>query len=458
MKQNEWRNQELIDYIIYLYNLFHKIDYDIRRPFSQMLWVLYEKQHQPIIFHKLESENITFEQIKDFILAILSKDDFLNKCCGNEFINLVLTIDIIFFRDESPLKIAKADLTFKLKEFENLIYDSGQYNKKSYCHIFNVGSVSLPNEPIFGDYKLESLNPYDLPILIGEKSLFSSLHPFELSPLFLTKEDSLPCNNEEINSHILNIWQGANIYIQVLKYIKDSPICIDYVTLLYSPFWLNSVRREGIFLFGRPLRSKSNNKYDIDKDTQKLALKWLTFLSSDGIKKRFDMDYMQTEKIKIPELRKTISTAGTHYENYHNREEVSDKFILLIFALESLFSPITESTYRISMHAATLLEDYGPNRNIIFKFMSKMLKNRADLVHGRKLFNELDISENDIERFASYIRQSMLSIIAIYLRGENSRGNLLKRLDNLVLGAENYPSFNEETNLEKFIDVVLTKG
>ena len=458
MKQNECRNQELINYIIYLYNLFHIIDYDIRRPFSQILWVLYEKQYQPIIFHKLESENITFQQVKDLILAILSKDDFLNKCCGNEFINLVLIIDIIFFRDESPLKIAKADLTFKLKEFENLIYDSGEYNKKSYCHIFNVGSVSFPNEPIFGDYKLESLNPYDLPILIGEKSLFSSLHPFEPSSLFLTKEDSLPCNNEEINSHILNIWQGANIYIQLLKYIKDSPICIDYVTLLYSPFWLNSVRREGIFLFGRPLRSKSNSKYNLDKDTQNLARKWLTFLSIDEIKKRFDIDYMQTKNIKIPKLRKTISTAGTHYENYHTREDISDKFLLLIFALESLFSPNTESTYRISLHAATLLADYGPNRNLIYKFISKMLKNRADLVHGRMLFNELDISEDDIERFASYVRQSMLSIIAIYLRGENSRDNLLKRLDNLSLGAENYSSFNEETNLEKFIDIVLTKG
>jgi hypothetical protein len=371
---------------------------------------------------------------------------------------LVLIIDILFFRDESPLKIAKADLPGKLKEFENLIYNSGEYKKKSYCHIFNLGSVSFPNEPIFGDFELESLNPYDLPILIGEKSLFSSLHPFESSSLFLTREDSLPCNNEEINSYILNIWQGANIYIQILKYIKDSPICIDYVSLLFSPFWLNSIRREGILLFGRPLRSISHNKYNLDKDTQNLARKWLTFISLSEIKNIFDMDYMQAVNIKIPKLRKTISTAGAHYESYHLREDIADKFLLLIFALESLFSPNTESTYRISMYAATLLADFGPNRNIIFKFISKMLKNRADLVHGRKLFYELGITENDIERFASYVRQSMLSIISIYLRGEKSRDNLLKRLDNLSLGSENYSSFYEEINLEKFINISLTKG
>jgi len=440
----------LISFIKSIFHIFNDLNFDFRRPLSFILWVMQDRNNGPEIFDQFVNKNMILQSISDDLNKIFSEDDFLFKCCGNEIMHLARLMDITFFRDESPLRIAKADIDNRLKEFIVTVYQSGYYKKKVFCHIYNMKDVESPDEPIFGDYKLQILRPFELPFLTGENSILSSLHPYEPISFFLTKEDEIPCNNEEISQYIGQVWKEAFSYLQPLKYLKDSPVGLDYLSILFSPPWLNSIRREGIYLIGKPLKPITENLYQLTNEDINFLKKWQAFYGIKEVREKLDQ--------KESNFRKTIEIAGTYYENYMLKEDLADQFIFLIFALEALFSPLAETIYKISMHCSTLLSDYGINRKEIYLFIKDMLRKRNKFVHGTRLFHELGINRPEITKLASLIRLSIRQYISLYLRGETKKDNLLNKLETIALGTEEYITFDKKKNIEILVEETLEKG
>jgi hypothetical protein len=454
----ENRSKKLIPFLMKCYHIFNTIDFDYRRPFLNSFLIFDMAIDATGFRDKLQDTGYDIVSIKNDMQEIMSEDNFISICSGNELFNFAMMLDKIFFRDESPLKIAKADLPQRCNEFIKIIYESGPYSLTTYCHIFNLGEIHLDAADIFVDFTLETLTPYQLPILIGESSLFSALHPYEPISFFLTKINYESFTNEKLLTHLSETWRKAIFYIRPLQYLRDEPIYIDYVTIIFSPSWLNFVRREGILIFGKPLKPLQDYTYKLAPEIISSVKKWQNFYSIPEFYRLIDADYMKSQEaqgIKIPQMRKTLYLAGTYYEEYPTRDAIADKFLLLIFSLEALFSPQVESTFRTAWYASTLLAPPGVERNNLFKFIKKIFSDRADFVHGRKLFGELKIGDLEIRKLNSILRQSMLSFITAYLRGERSRDKFLKKLEELASGAEDYDSFKDNINLEIFIEEKL---
>ena len=142
------------------------------------------------------------------------------------------------------------------------------------------------------------------------------------------------------------------------------------------------------------------------------------------------------------------------------RETLQDKFLTLIFSLETLYSTETESTYRISTYTSTLLANHGPERAKIYNFLKKMIKKRSQLVHGKKSFNDLEITTNDICELASYVRKSITSFISLYLREKNHnekrlRDKFIGLLEEIAIGAVKYEPFEKMKDLEILVNETL---
>jgi hypothetical protein len=244
------------------------------------------------------------------------------------------------------------------------------------------------------------------------------------------------------------------------SHIKNEPICIDYATIYFSPYWLNSIRREGVFIHGRPLKPLSDKHVEITKDNIDKMIKWLKFYNLTIIKDKLDINYLETRKIRIPKFLNTLQLAASYYESYPIKETLLDKFLTLIFSLETLLSQTTETTYRISTYASTMLANYGPERAKIYNFIKKVIRSRNDLVHGNKSFNDLGIDDDNIFELASYIRKLIISFISLYLREEKYddkrlRDKFIQELDKLAVGAEDYELFEKIKDLEILVDETL---
>src|SRR4030042_4136739 len=462
MKSNI-QNNSLIIFIKKYFNLFNKYDFNQRRPFLNIYWMFKDISYPYPFRDKIEKEGISLEDIERELNDILSNDDFLRSCCGDNIYFLISIIDIIFFKDNPPLNIAKGHLDHLCHDFYDLIYNTGIYSKKVFVHIFNLNSSVNFDNSILGGYTLEIISPLSIPELIGEKSFLSSIHPIGGSHFFLTKEDDLPV--EYIESYIISSWKEANRYIQLLQYISDEQICIDYATIYCSPYWLNLVRREGIFLHGKPLKPSTElsniiKQYNITNEVVEKMIKWLKFYNLNEIQNKLDIEYFEKRKINIPKFRNTILLAGSYYESYPMRETLQDKFLTLIFSLETLYSTETESTYRRSTYTSTLLANHGPERAKIYNFLKKMIKKRSQLVHGKKSFNDLEITTNDICELASYVRKSITSFISLYLREKNHnekrlRDKFIGLLEEIAIGAVKYEPFEKMKDLEILVNETL---
>ena len=260
METNNYTNNPLILYIKKCFNIINQIEeVNERRPLYHISWIFKDYDYLPEVREKLIKAGLSFEDINIELNKIILNDVFLRNCCANNIYNLMAIIDVIFFKDSKPLYIAKGYLDNLCQDFHNLIYNTGPYFKKVFYHIYNLENSVNIDESFIDGFKLEYIPILIIPELIGEKSFLSSIHPMEGSYYFLTKEDNLPV--DDINSHILLCWKEANKFIQIMQYLKDEPICIDYATIYFSPYWLNSVRREGIFLHGRPSQPLTDKQF-----------------------------------------------------------------------------------------------------------------------------------------------------------------------------------------------------
>lgn len=119
-------------------------------------------------------------------------------------------------------------------------------------------------------------------------------------------------------------------------------------------------------------------------------------------------------------------------------EEIGDKLINGMIAVEALFGQKDELKYRISHRVACLLGKSDDSRGHIFCTMRTLYNKRSDLVHGRKT----DVSWDDVRALQSYLRDSIDRFIV--LSQSKSRDSILEVLDNAVVNNRKRKQFQKE--------------
>lgn len=96
------------------------------------------------------------------------------------------------------------------------------------------------------------------------------------------------------------------------------------------------------------------------------------------------------------------------------------------------------------------------NSRDVYDFLNEMLQKRGALVHGGYDIKEVEegsfISDDDIMKLASIVRISILGFIVLYLKGENSREQVHKMIQDAAFYYEKADELKDATNLKKFLD------
>jgi hypothetical protein len=112
-----------------------------------------------------------------------------------------------------------------------------------------------------------------------------------------------------------------------------------------------------------------------------------------------------------------------------------EQLLDLTIALEALFSPTDqiELRFRISQSLALLLGKDGKDRKEIFDFAKKMYDERSGFVHGgQDPVASKKVTAADIQCLGDLVRQAILRLVALFVRGERSRKSIH---DEIVLAA-----------------------
>lgn len=207
----------------------------------------------------------------------------------------------------------------------------------------------------------------------------------------------------------------------------------------------------GTYFFGNIRRAAIKTKYKlINEDVPKAQILW----------KAYKKNYDRLSKLSSSKLGQAIARADRHFSNYHSKDIKEEKFIELIIALESLFSPQGERqelTYRISQYAAIFI---GKEEAFsIYEFIKHILRKRGALFHGqydvKKVMMDEFLTDEDIKKLASYIRCAVLGFIVLYFRGEWKREVIHAKLEEALFNVEIRNEIRKKADLEQFINETI---
>lgn len=157
-------------------------------------------------------------------------------------------------------------------------------------------------------------------------------------------------------------------------------------------------------------------------------------------------------------LRQFLLRAGEFYQESIVQKDAVTRLINLAIALEALFSPSDtgELSYKICLYASLLISQDSNERTDNFKFLKEMYKRRSKLFHGTYdvvKYQQGDfVTDEEAQRLASIIRASILRFLVLYLKGENSRDNILDKLSDGVLGSQIVEKLRLESDPQTFIE------
>jgi hypothetical protein len=155
--------------------------------------------------------------------------------------------------------------------------------------------------------------------------------------------------------------------------------------------------------------------------------------------------------------------AGTFYEAHYEKQDAPSRLIDLAIALEAFFSPSREGelTYRMAQAAACLVAETVDERKEIFRFVKDMYSRRSALFHGQYDIDAYSegkfVSDEEIEQLASVIRRAMLRFIVLFIRGSNSREEILNRLVDSTLDPRTRETLLAESDPARFIEEYSSK-
>jgi hypothetical protein len=379
------------------------------------------------------SRGCSQEAVQFSLREILQEDAHLLKCCGDVW-HLAQAIDILFLRKLSVLHFTAEGmlsdtqpgyLDDALHEFDQQLYEQGEFKKFACFHLFNV--KFLPDhiiEPPYDGWVIKELEHSAVPRLIGELSLRSFVSPPSTGTWFLICKDTNGFEAEQLYDWLARRWKEAQPFRQVMQYTVDGVCDIDYVVPHFSPEWVNEIQKGGLYFLGSPRR-----------DTVPVPLcPHLTGHEQQQINQMWRAYGRHRTRIIAtgPTLRKAIRIAGEFFEDYHRKTSGAEQLASLIISLEALFTPTFqgELTFRISQSCALLSCESGDSqgRQETFEFLLKMFARRGKLFHGQ-FDSETEspdtlASDQDISKLASLVRKSILRLLAMYLQGENDLKNL----------------------------------
>lgn len=406
------------------------------KPFKEYLY----KDQQAV-----ERVNMYLEQLK----LILNSDPHLKLCCDNTF-NLAYIMDKylleqVYKLKTIGLKIDETQFETLYKEFEAIIYER-QYSRNAYFHLYNFYHEN--SDLAVEDMKIVKLHDTFIPKLFREKNPESFVHYGKTGNHFLHYFDNdLPA---ELTYWLDSLQRGAWNTLHLLQDFQDGTIDIDYWTVYFEPDWVNDIWRGGIFYRGQIRNEQRPLPYKLEDSTiQQLS------------------NYRKVQNLKTEQLADTSSNLNNdiarcqkHFSNYHSKDSKEDRFIELLIALESLFSPDdkAELSFRISLYASRFLESEVDGEKL-FVFLKDIQKKRGKLIHGSYKNEDVEqgklVTDAEIEKLASVVRRSLLRFVVLYLRGEKKRENIHEKLNRSLFIRNELDQLQEQSDPDIYISEQL---
>jgi len=286
---------------------------------------------------------------------------------------------------------------------------------------------------------------------LGEASIPSFIHPPRVGDFFVVSEQEGP--RDDLVRWLYEERNNAERFAQVLQYLEDGVVHIDYSVPHFLPQWVNQIRKWGIFFVGNPRRSpyeNGNKFYRVNREEVQLLTNWWAAYQSPRIVQR-----MAEERNT---LRQSGLRAGEYYELSHTQANPVDRLINLAIALEALFSPRDqgEFTFRISQAASQLVGATPEERDHIFAAIKAFYRRRSKLFHGQYNVEEFYagrfVTHEECDNWASIIRRSVLRFLVLYLRGENQRERVLDQVVQAALDVQVADTLRERSDPQRFLD------
>lgn len=398
------------------------------------------------------------KQIKEDLEIILENDKQLKDCCG---ITLVLAsflgeyfINHLVFASLEDSEFLNKSFDEAFKKFSDFVF-SQPVKRYVLSHLFNFDAEE--EEIAFTKLRVRKLNRHTISQVVGGYPFSTYIHTIRSGEYFVVIETENESSDfvdwvlEEVNKSELLAW--------FLQYFKDGLIYVDYSIVYYAPEWINNVRRNYFpFILGDPHRflySNGKNPYYLSKADADFLKQWVKIYEHPLINKRAED--------QTADIRKAILRAGEFYQSSHKQKGEPERLIHLAVALEALFSPTdnSELSFRIKQYASLFIGQNVVERKEIFDFLGKIYKIRSKVVHGSfdidKFYEGNLILEEDNQRLASIIRKSLLGFFILYLKGENKRENILKRLEESALDSDIANQIRKDRDIELFVKETLEK-
>jgi hypothetical protein len=366
---------------------------------------------------------------------LLDNDIHIFKCC-NDIYGLAVLIDHYFFRYFNKDKIGEL-----FTAFNDLVYNRGQFSKMSFSHIYNF-DCNL-DRIVINDFEILKIEDRLISHITGENpNLPSFLHPPKVGNYFLKFQDDNPIKNEEVYNWLSDNHLRASEIVGILQYIKDGVIHLDYTGIYFTPEWVNFLRRPGILMRGLPRITlfPGGQKYFLDSEEVPIFQNMLSIFYK----------YKSEIYDNKCNFRKVIRHASNYYEISLSAETLGERFIDLWISMEALFSPDDKVQLRhsIAENAAIFLKKDIKGREEIYNKLKKLYDKRSSLVHGG---TEAGIRLEDVELLSSYVRQSLLRLTVLQLRGYKSIDSFFNAIRSAIFSREESEKLQTESSLKNFI-------
>lgn len=415
---------------------------------------LKDKEKKKIFLENgIDSEKIIAE-----LNQILEDDNHLHKCCVtydrlaawlDRFISEVLRLT----QGEMPDQ-TKFDEFFN--QFSEITYKE-PFRAVVYSHIFNF--ISDEDTLEFGDFQIQKLDLARRFDVLGDNSTLVAFHPHDhIGTHFIVATGSELIENDW--DWLFNERIKAEDIARIFQYYKDGVVHINYSAVHFYPEWVNPIRNGGIFFYGQQRRfphEMGGKMYSLNQDEYKEIIDWFTLYQLPEVIGKFDL-----ETKKKSDLGQKIELAGIYFEASHTHHELVRRLIDLAIALEVIFHPYgqNEIAFQISQLAAQVLGTNPTEKNALFRDIKLMYTKRSDVFHGNIINqNKKPVTLEEIERWSSFIRRSLLTFITLYIRDneeihkpDDSHIKIIERIRNSFFDSDELERLEKEWNIRLLIE------
>lgn len=395
---------------------------------------------------KLIEFKVQGEELGKKLETVLNQDPHLKECCVNPLrFAALMDVFIGHFLEERNNQISeeeKFDADFK--EFTEQIYEE-PFKALTFSHVFNFDAYS--DQLDFGNQKIRKVSVSEIPLLLGENTTYSFLHPFKSGEYFVVAEAGGVIDDDL--QRMRDAHESAEELVRVLQYYKDGVVHLNYTANFFRPLWLNRLRKIGMLYWGDNRRlpyEQGKKRYFIDANEHEELKTWWNLFSQPQIQTKFGENRNALGRI--------IEFAGSYFESSHTQIESIRTLIDLSIALEAAFSPHNdgEISFQLSQLAAEFVGSDSVEKNDIFAFVKRMYKKRSRLLHGNpKSYTDDFVVPEDLEKFSSIIRRGLLRYVALYIDGEVDHKRVIDQIRNSLFDPDIRSKLKERSDINRLI-------